>query len=228
MTANIRVAILDDHQGIIDGYLYRLNGAEDIEVVATMTYGEELEPTLDEQSIDVLLLDVQVPTSQNNNNLFPILHLMPKLLQRYPSLYILIISMHHQRTLIKSMMESGASGFILKDDKANIQRLDQVIRDIANGEIVLSDQAYQQLIKRRENELSKPLSPRELEAISLCAAYPDSSTTELAKSMDIAHSTLRNLLSRAYLKLNVRNRTAAVAKARQLDLLAPDTPNLDL
>lgn len=228
MTANIRVAILDDHQGIIDGYLYRLNGAEDIEVVATMTYGEELEPTLDEQSIDVLLLDVQVPTSQNNINLFPILHLMPKLLQRYPSLYILIISMHHQRTLIKSMMESGASGFILKDDKANIQRLDQVIRDIANGEIVLSDQAYQQLIKRRENELSKPLSPRELEAISLCAAYPDSSTTELAKSMDIAHSTLRNLLSRAYLKLNVRNRTAAVAKARQLDLLAPDTPNLDL
>jgi two-component system nitrate/nitrite response regulator NarL len=228
MTANIRVAILDDHQGIIDGYLYRLIGAEDIEVVATMTYGEELEPTLDEQSIDVLLLDVQVPTSQNNINLFPILHLMPKLLQCYPSLYILIISMHHQRTLIKSMMESGASGFILKDDKANIQRLDQVIRDIANGEIVLSDQAYQQLIKRRENELSKPLSPRELEAISLCAAYPDLSTAELAKSMDIAHSTLRNLLSGAYLKLNVRNRTAAIAKARQLDLLAPDTPNLDL
>ena len=228
MTSNIRVAILDDHQGIIDGYLFRLNGAEDIEVVATMTYGEELEPTLDEQSIDVLLLDVQVPTAQNNFNPFPILHLMPKLLQCYPSLNILIISMHHQRTLIKSMMESGASGFILKDDKANIQRLDQVIRDIANGEIVLSDQAYQQLIKRRENELSKPLSPRELEAISLCAAYPDSSTTELAKSMDIAHSTLRNLLSRAYLKLNVRNRTAAVAKARQLDLLAPDTPNLDL
>jgi two-component system nitrate/nitrite response regulator NarL len=228
MDQKIRVAILDDHQGIIDGYLYRLSNAEDIEVVATMTYGEELEPTLDAHLVDVLLLDVQVPINQHNNNPFPILYLIPKLLQHHPTLNILVISMHHQRTLINSMMESGASGFILKDDKDKIKNLDQVIRDITNGEIILSDQAYQQLRKRRKDQVSKLLSRREIEALSLCAAYPDLGTAQLAKSMGIAHSTLRNLLSGAYLKLNVRNRTAAVAKAHQLDLLAPTNPPLDL
>lgn len=228
MDQKIRVAILDDHQGIVDGYLYRLNNAQDIEVAAIMTYGEELEPTLKEIPVDVLLLDVQVPINQNNSNPFPILYLIPRLLQCHPSLNILVISMHYQRTLIRSMMESGVSGYILKDDKSKIKSLDQVIRDISKGEMILSELAYRQLRKRHENGVSKPLSPRELEALSLCAAYPDLNTAQLAKSMDIAHSTLRNLLSGAYIKLNVHNRTAAIAKARQLDLLAPSTPRLDL
>lgn len=228
MDPKIRVAILDDHQGIIDGYLYRLNNAEDIEVLATMTYGEELEPTLDGIPVDVLLLDIQVPINENNSNPFPILYLVPKLLQCHPDLNILVISMHHQRTLIRSIIESGASGYILKDDKSKIKNLDQVIRDINKGEIILSELAYSQLRKRRADVLSKPLSPRELEALSLCAAYPDLNTAQLANTMDIAHSTLRNLLSGAYLKLDVRNRSAAIAKARQLDLLAPSTSNIDL
>ena len=42
MSPKIRVAILDDHQGIIDGYQYRLSGATDIEVVATALYGDEM------------------------------------------------------------------------------------------------------------------------------------------------------------------------------------------
>jgi two-component system nitrate/nitrite response regulator NarL len=40
MSKKIRVAILDDHQSIVDGYLYRLQNAPDIEVVATAVYGE--------------------------------------------------------------------------------------------------------------------------------------------------------------------------------------------
>ena len=228
MDHKIRVAILDDHQGIIDGYSYRLSDAEDIEVVVTMSYGEELEPALEEHPVDVLLLDIQVPIDQYNNNPFPVLYLIPKILQRHPSLNILAISMHHHRTLIHSTMESGASGYLLKDDKDKIQNLDQVIRNIVKGEIILSDQAHLQLKKRRKDQINKPLSHREIEAISLCAAYPDIDTAQLAKLMGIAHSTLRNLLSRAYLKLDVHNRTAAVAKAHQLGLLAPTDPPLEL
>lgn len=228
MSTKIRVAILDDHQGIIDGYLYRLNRSRGIEVVATMSYGEEIEPTLAACPVDVFILDVQIPTTPDNNNPFPILYLIPKLLHLYPSLYILVVSMHNQRTLIKAVMEAGASGYILKDDQAKIQDLAYVIRRVANGEIQLSDNAYNQLMKRRDNELSTPLTPRQIEALSLCAAYPDANTAELATKMDIAHSTLRNLLSGAYLKLDVRSRTSAVARAHQLNLLTPDTPELEL
>ena len=46
----VRVAILDDHQSIIDGYVYRLSTNSDVQVVATATYGEDLEPMLKRES----------------------------------------------------------------------------------------------------------------------------------------------------------------------------------
>ena len=79
----VRVAILDDHQSIIDGYIYRLSSTTEIEVVATATHGEELEPLLVKQPVDVLLLDLSVRTSPENSNPFPILHIIPKLLQSF-------------------------------------------------------------------------------------------------------------------------------------------------
>jgi len=222
MPTKIRVAILDDHQGIIDGYQFRLNGAADIEVVATAIYGEELETILANNQVDVLLLDVHVPSSASNPNPYPILYQIPKLLQIYPDLSVLVISMHAQRTLINAIMESGASGYILKDDQASIRELASIVRMVANGGVHLSPLAYQQLLKRHTGELGQPLTPRQLEALSLCAAHPGASTAELAQKMNIAHSTMRNLLSGTYLKLKVRTRAEAVARARQSGLITPE------
>jgi two-component system nitrate/nitrite response regulator NarL len=224
--STIRIAILDDHQGIVDGYLYRLSNATDIEVVFTLSYGEVLEPMLAQTPVDVLLLDVSVPTGPQNANPYPILHLIPKLLQTYPKLEILVISMYSHRALINSIMDAGASGFILKDDQFAIRELAAIIRIVAHGGIHLSPKAHQELMKRSTVNLSQPLSNRQTEAISLCAAYPEADTAQLAQQMGVANSTVRNLLSGAYLKLNVRNRAAAVAKARQMGLIAPESPPL--
>ncbi len=227
-TGKIRVAILDDHQGIIDGYLYRLSNAQDIEVVSTLSYGEALEPMLAQVPVDVLLLDVSVPTSLQNANPYPILHLIPKLLQIYPNLNILVVTMYSQRALINSVMEAGASGFILKDDVQSIRELAAIIRIVAHGGIHLSQKAHRELMKRSTGNLSQPLSNRQTEALSMCAAYPEADTSQLAQQMGVANSTMRNLLSGAYLKLNVRNRAAAVAKARQMGLIPPETPPFHL
>ena len=67
-----------------------------------------------------------------------------------------------------------------------------------------------------------------MEVLSLCAAYPDANTAELASKLFITNSTVRNLLSETYLKLNVRNRSAAIAKAHQVGLLPPDVPTSNL
>jgi two-component system nitrate/nitrite response regulator NarL len=222
----IRLAILDDHQGIIDGYLYRLSNSQDIEVVFTLSYGETLEPMLAQHPVDVLLLDVSVPTGPQNANPYPILHLIPRLLQTYPNLEILVISMYSHRALINSIMEAGASGYILKDDQMSILELAAIIRLVAHGGIHLSQKAHQELMKRSTGNLSQPLSTRQTEALSLCAAYPEANMAQLAQQMGVANSTIRNLLSGAYLKLNVRNRSAAVAKARQMGLIAPESPPL--
>ena len=228
MTKRIRIAILDDHQGIIDGYLYRLGQVDDIDVTATASFGEEVEPMLAQKAVDVLILDVYVPTSPENSNPYPILHLIPRLLAQYPKMEILVVTMHAQRTLIQALMEAGVSGFVLKDDQATIHELASVIRTVAKGGIYLSPFAYQQLMKHPAGELNQPLSARQSQALSLCAAYPDANTADLAEMMKIAQSTLRNLLSGSYLKLNVRTRSAAVAKARLMGLISPEIPAINL
>lgn len=215
----INVAILDDHQSIVDGYLFRLQSDTSIQVVATAGLGEALESMLANHPVDVLLLDVSVPLYASSTESFPILHEIPRLLDRYPNLHILVISMHNQRPLIKAVMEAGASGYILKDDRETIQNLAKVVGTVATGSIHLSKQAMQQFLKDVPD--GDVLSVRQREVLSVCAAYPNESTAELAERMCIANSTVRNLLSKSYMKLNVQSRAAALAKAQQLGLLPP-------
>jgi DNA-binding NarL/FixJ family response regulator len=223
MSRKIRVAILDDHQGILDGYLYRLGSQQDIHVVGAIRFGNELEPLLTSQPVDVLLLDMQVPTSAENPNHFPVLFAIPKLLHAFPNLSILAISMHNQRSVIQATLDAGASGYILKDDYTAIQELASIVRSIANQGIYLSADAYRAIQKKRRDAEHSDLTNRQLEALTLCAAFPEASTLDLANRMNVAHSTVRNLLSGAYVKLGVSSRSAAVARARQMGLI-PSEP----
>jgi two-component system, NarL family, nitrate/nitrite response regulator NarL len=221
MNENIRLAILDDHQAVIDGYLYRLARAEDIQVTAQVMYGEDLEPALQAQTVDVVILDISVPTSPINPNPYPILYLIPRLVEKYPDLSILVISMHSQRSLVRHLLEAGANGYILKDDRSAIMNLPAVIRLVHKGGIYFS-QKISEMFKTNPDGNEGLLTPRQLEVLSYCAAYPEISTSQLADKLNISSSTVRNLLSGAYLRLDVPNRTAAIAKARQMQLISPE------
>ena len=225
MTNKIRVSILDDHQSIIDGYIHRLSENPKIMVAATMSYAEELEPSLAAHPTDVLLLDISVPTAPDNPNPYPILYTIPRLLDQYAGLSILVITMFNERQLVKSVMDAGASGYILKDDQSIIRDLGHTVLSIANGGIVLSRQAHQLLLRHDRAIDSEQLTGRQLEALSLCAASPDWTTAELANKMSVTNSTIRNLLSGAYLRLGVHSRLAAVTKARELGVITPFSPN---
>jgi DNA-binding NarL/FixJ family response regulator len=222
MTPPIHVSILDDHQSIVDGYCFRLSNNSKIEVVATMAYGEELEPTLANHPTEVLILDINVPTSKTNANPYPILHIIPTLLQRYPQLNILVISMFAERSLIRAVMEAGASGYLLKDDQLAIRDLGSIVISVAGGGIYFSQKAHH-LLRDHQKTDGEALTSRQLEALSLCAAYPDCATIVLAEKLTVSHSTVRNLLSGAYLRLGVHNRAAAIARARELGLITPHT-----
>ena len=228
MEKKIRVTILDDHQSIVDGYRFRLSKFPQIEVIDTLEYGEDLEPSLKKQVPDILLLDVYVPVSAENRNPYPILQLIPDLIQRYPNLEILVISMHADRGLIRAVMQSGASGYILKDDQKTIQDLGNVILSLDGGGVFLSEKARIAYMKNRNAASDEPLTGRQMKVLSLCAAYPDHTTSELAREMNVANSTIRNMLSEMYIRLGVHSRAAAIAKARQLGLIAPDSPALPM
>ena len=224
MSNKIRVSILDDHQSIIDGYIDRLSADPNIVVTAAMSYADELEPALAAHPTDVLLLDISVPTAPDNPNPYPILYIIPKLLDRYAGLSILVITMFTERQLIRSVMDAGASGYVLKDDQTIIRNLAQTVLSIANGETVFSSQAHQLLSRRDLAKDRNHLTQRQLEAISLCAAFPDWTTADLANKMSVANSTIRSLLSNAYLHLGVHSRLGAITKARELGLITPLSP----
>jgi DNA-binding NarL/FixJ family response regulator len=219
MGVRIRIAILDDHQSIIDGYTYRLAQSPEVEVVASALFGEQLEPMLARFPVDVLLLDISVPLSPEDRNPFQVLFQISSLIQRYPGIKVVVISMHNKRRLIKAVMKAGASGYILKDDQLAISDLAAIVRSVANGGTYFSRGVYE-LIGGHDQKAAA-LSQRQIEALSLCAAFPDGTTAELAARMNVADSTFRNLLSGAYGRLAVRNRASAVAKARRLELI-PD------
>jgi DNA-binding NarL/FixJ family response regulator len=224
MDRKIRVTILDDHLSIIDGYLYRLEKEPQIKVVATINFGEDLEPTLAKYPSDVLLLDINVFNSAADQNPYPILHVIPKLMQTYPDLNILVISMHAERGIIRAVMEAGASGYILKDDQLAAKNLGSVILSVMGDGVYFSQLALQLYSKHLQKQGKETLTPRQLEILSLCTAYPDDSTAQLAKKLSVSNSTVRNLLSATYLKLGVSNRSGAIAKARQLGLITPYQP----
>ena len=219
MTRIIRVAILEDHPAMVAGYQHYLRDDPNIQIVASAAYAAELEPMLANQSVDLLILDVNVSATAASEAPYPILHTIPNVLQQYPDLVILVISMHKDRGIIKAVVEAGASGYVLKEDQAAMRELASVIRTVAGGGVYFSQKAHQELMKRQPVE--PLLTARQLEVLSLVAAYPDFTTADAARQLSIAPSTVRNLLSTAYLRLGVRNCAAAVAKARQLGLITP-------
>lgn len=222
----VRVAILDDHQSILDGFRYRLMHAKEIQVVASASYGEELMPMMRNHPADVLLLDLSVPTSAENSNQFPMIFALRTLMDEFPGLKVVIISNFKERALVKNAIERGVRGYIYKDDHAAIQQLARIVMVISAGGNYFSEGAHLSL---SEEQSKLNLTPRQSEVLEVASAYPDDSTDDLARKLNISGSTLRNILSNAYTRLGVHTRSAAIDKVRRLGLIPSSihSPKMD-
>jgi DNA-binding NarL/FixJ family response regulator len=218
MASPIKVAILEDHQSIIDGYHMRLDDASGIKVVGIANNGQELNSLLEQkQEVDVLIMDVNVPSSPVNENPIPILHYVPKILKSRPNVNILIVSMHTQSSLVKALASAGVSGYIFKHDSEAIRKLPAIIKTISSGGKYFHENESE--AEKTEVSNAHGLTSRQLEILTFCASYPDLPTDQIAQQLGSAHSTIRNLLSETYVRLNVHSKAAAIAKARALGLI---------
>jgi hypothetical protein len=86
MDHKILVGILDDHPPIIEGYISRLRDQAKIEVAWSAPTGEAMDKLISQTPVDVILLDIVVPVSEANRSPYPILSVIPRLLQTYPDL----------------------------------------------------------------------------------------------------------------------------------------------
>jgi DNA-binding NarL/FixJ family response regulator len=153
MTADITVAILDDHQIAVDGSLFRLSQSPRIKVVKTAATWAEMDAFLGEQSIDVLILDVGVPAAPEDPTYYPIRNVITDLLAAKPEMAILVISMYAQRPLIQAVMQAGASGYLLKDDVDAIQNLASIVETIAGKDVYYSPKTLETLRKRQGDDV---------------------------------------------------------------------------
>ena len=220
MGEQIKVAILEDHPIVVDGYTMNLRDLEDISIVQVAANGEELTSMLKEHpDIDVLIMDINVPMSADDKEgNIPILHLAPEILEKRPNINILVISMLKEPFLIKELMDAGVRGYLLKGDNEASRQLPSVIRRVTRGTICLSENA-KDLLESVEESNPYGITYRQLEILSMCAAYPDSTSDQLANQLGIVGSTVRNLLQGVYTRLNVHTKAAAIARARELKLI---------
>ena len=220
MNQKLNVAILEKHQLTIDGYYYRLGMMDDINIIGTYLFAEDLANDFSHLPVDFLITGVDVSISRENANPFPILFYLNQFTQQKPDLKILVISYINRLGIIDSLLEFGVNGIVSKEDQKSTERLGNIVEIISNGGVFFSSEIHQDIISREHKSI---LTKRQLEALSLCGAYPDEDTDNLSKKMNISSSTFRNLLSLTYTRLNVRTRAAAITKARQLGLIQIDS-----
>jgi len=218
--ADLRVALLDSVQGILDGYHFRFDQLSHLHIVVEARYAADFEAGLEASPADVALMELTAPVSTANPSSYPVLHTLPRLLERYPGLAILIFSSRADPNQIQAVMAAGARGYIVKHDGQIYPVLAQVMATVHQGGTYYSPTAQTALRQVDTQPGARGLlTKRQLQALSLCAAYPHYSLRDVAQVMGVSPSTARNQLSKAYERLEVTTRQEAVLRAEQFGLL---------
>jgi len=206
----IRVMVADDHKMFREGVKALLEKEKQITVVSEASNGEEVMQRLQEKPVDVILLDISMEGMNG-------IETAKKISSQFPDVNILALSMHSEINYITSMLEAGATGYILKNTGKD--EMIAAIKTVAAGDSYFSNEVSSKLIqnlnKKSQQNGTKgqksdiPLTKREIEILQLIAL--EYSNPEIAEKLFISIRTVdthrRNLLE----KLGVKN-TAGLVK----------------
>lgn len=195
----IRVLLAED-QGMMRGALAMLLGMEeDIEVIAQVEAGDRVVKIALETKPDVALLDIEMPGRSG-------LDVAADLRGKLPSCKVLILTTFGRPGYLRRAMESGASGFLIKDGP--VEELAGAIRKVLAGQQVIDPALAAAALSAGPN----PLTDRERDV--LIAAAEGATVADIARRLFLSESTVRNYLSSAIGKTGSRNRIEAVQAAR--------------
>lgn len=207
-----RVYVADDHP------LYRQSLARIIarsgrfELVGEAVDGRSALQEVKAQPPDVLVLDVDMPGLDG----LAVLH---ALVRDEIAVRVLLISGSVDGELVYRALQSGAAGFLTKDEDE--RAITDAIAAVARGETALgpkSQGAIAQGVRARANEPEHPpLSARERDVLRLTAS--GLSSLEIGRELHLSPATVKTHLQRIYTKLGVSDRAAAVAEGMRLKML---------
>ena len=200
LSGPIRVLVADD-QALVRGAVAALLSLEpDLEVVAEVERGDQVVVAARANAPDVAVLDIEMPGIDG-------IAAAEVLRREVPSCRVLIVTTFGRPGYLRRAMESGASGFIVKDAPA--KRLADAIRRVHAGLRVVDPELAAESLAVGEN----PLTPREADVLR--EARDGSSVAEIAARLFLGDGTVRNYLSSAIGKTGSRNRVEAVHIAEQ-------------
>jgi DNA-binding NarL/FixJ family response regulator len=195
----IRVLCVDDHRLMREGVARIVGVQPDMEVVAEASNGEHAVAQFLASQPDVTVMDLQLPVTSG-------LEAMRRIRQLDGSARIIVLTMYHGDEDIHRAFEAGAMGYVLKDTISD--DLIHVIREVHAGRRVVTPEIQQALDERARRPT---LSLRERQVLELVAE--GMRNKEIAAALGISADTTGMHVKNIYTKLDVHDRTAAVAKA---------------
>ncbi|MEY2426745.1 MAG: hypothetical protein QOI61_2317 [Actinomycetota bacterium] len=210
----IRVIIAEDHALVLEAIKGRLRLDRSIELVATVSNGEELVKAYLELLPDVVLTDIAMPVMSG-------IEATAAIRDENPTARVLVLSGYEDRATIAQAVAAGASGFVVKSIRPT--ELCDCVRKVFRGELVFDQTATEALMAEirsphvAEQDHTSPLSARELEVLALVAK--DLTNAEIADELHISPLTVKTHVERILAKLNVRGRVGAVREGLNLGVL---------
>ncbi len=204
----IRLLLAEDQPLMRRGLRAVLESEPDLQVVAEAGSGAEAVTLALQHTPDVILMDVQMPEMTG-------VAATRALAAHGLARRVLILTTFDREDYVLDALRAGAAGYLLKDVDAD--ELIRVIRLIAVGEGFIQASVaakYLRLLAARPAEPTEPLTPRELEVLALLAE--GESNKRIAARLSITESTVKNHVNNVLAKLQVRNRTEAALRARDL------------
>jgi two-component system, NarL family, invasion response regulator UvrY len=193
-----QVVIADDHTVVRRGLAEIIRDAVDLAVSAEASSGDELLARLRAQPADVAIIDLSMPGLSG-------LDLIKQLKLEFPSLPLLILSMHPEDQYAVRVLRAGASGYLTKESAE--RDLVQAIRRVASGGRYVTPGAAEALLSYMDRDPDLPLheglSDREFQVLQLLASGKPVSA--IGEELSLSVKTISTYRTRLLQKMGMKN-----------------------
>jgi two-component system, NarL family, response regulator len=217
---HFKILLVEDDELFRLGLQVRLQQESSIEVLTEAQDGETAIELAQQQSFDLVLLDIGLPGLGG-------IETCRQLKQNHPNLPVLVLTSHHERALITRLGAAGAQGYCLKGVTA--ENLVLAMRSVIAGASWWDAKATAEIHTLFQNSPAEQQAPanaltrREQEILALIASYK--TNQEIAEALYITPGTVRVHVHTILHKLGVADRKQAIIAATQNNLL--DTQSTD-
>ena len=202
----INVAIVDDHKILTEGLKALIEEAGIAKVIGVAHSAAECRLSLGFWKPDVLLLDVGLPDISG-------VDFCKEIKAQFPAVKVLALTTHNEYTIVRQMLDNGASGYLIKNSMA--EEVLAGIQAVASGETFLCHEV--DLLMKRPSEKNIWLSPRERELLRLISE--GLTNGEIADQIFLSPETIKGYRKNLLLKLGAKNTAVLVKMAVEQKLI---------